>query len=68
MTCFCHYSIIQNCLSALIIISTLPMPTSLPILKEKDQSGEERGSADKKCQSQEESAPVWRTCLDSYFI
>ena len=44
------------------------MPTSLPILKEKDQSGEERGSADKKCQSQEESAPVWRTCLDSYFI
>ena len=24
------------------------MPTSLPILKEKDQSGEERGSADKK--------------------
>ena len=42
------------------------MPTSLPTVKEKDQRGEERGSADKKCQSQEESAPVWRKCLDSY--
>lgn len=43
------------------------MPPPLPILKEKeDQRGEERGSADKKCQSQEEAAPVWRKCLDSY--